>query len=397
MADGITPSDPSMVSLDNYDIETTVELSTSDWEELYPVIAQLVFSLDLSCAIISLFGCVGNLLVMMIISKWRNMSSGAAFMFILALADLMSVFYDGIIDEALPLFGFFLYQVNDSICAACKYFSVFSTFASLYITVLFGIDKLLAVYFPFKYRQYGKPKVSAIFAICVYLVFGVYATYNVFVFRIHPETGFCRPFDFRNCFLTLDILNDWAFSANKAEIRNLADSSAQPPGKVNRKFFFEIRPHLNAAIGAYVPLSCSSITTTITIFRLKLSSRKRSANQNGEQANQSGARKQVDRRDAEIIRQMIMVCICFSILCVINSIVIVSGYRIEVKTARDEAMTTILDRILSNSLATINSANFYIYLIFGKKFRSDFLRLLGKEPRSQRATRSRQQGASAAS
>ena len=146
-----------------------------------------------------------------------------------------------------------------------------------------------------------------------------------------------------------------------------------------------------------MPLSCSSITTTITIFRLKLSSRKRSANQNGEQANQSGARKQVDRRDAEIIRQMIMVCICFSILCVINSIVIVSGYRIEVKTARDEAMTTILDRILSNSLATINSANFYIYLIFGKKFRSDFLRLLGKEPRSQRATRSRQQGASAAS
>ena len=133
-------------------------------------------------------------------------------------------------NQALPLFGFFLYQVNDSICAACKYFSVFSTFASLYITVLFGIDKLLAVYFPFKYRQYGKPKVSAIFAICVYLVFGVYATYNVFVFRIHPETGFCRPFDFRNCFLTLDILNDWAFSANKAEIRNLADSSAQPPG-----------------------------------------------------------------------------------------------------------------------------------------------------------------------
>ena len=37
------------------------------------------------------------------------------------------------------------------------------------------------------------------------------------------------------------------------------------------------------------------------------------------------------------------------------------------------------DRIISNLVAISNAVNFYVYLIFGNKFRADFKKLFGKK------------------
>ena len=80
-------------------MSTTEGTITPKWEDMYPVISNVVFGLDIICAVISVFGCIGNVFIMKIVSKWENISSGAALMFSVALADFLSVFYDGFIDQ----------------------------------------------------------------------------------------------------------------------------------------------------------------------------------------------------------------------------------------------------------------------------------------------------------
>ena len=132
------------------------------WEDLYPGVVSAMFGLDIVNSIISTLGCIGNVFTMLIISKWDYISSGAAFMFALALTDLVGVFYDGIVDGVPLLFGFYIQTFNDFTCSICAFLLWATSFASFYMTVLFSFDKCLAVVFPFKYRQYGKPKVCII-------------------------------------------------------------------------------------------------------------------------------------------------------------------------------------------------------------------------------------------
>ena len=123
---------------------------SSRWTEFYPNMVPVNFALDIVVSIIAFFGCIGNVFTMTIISKWNNISSGAAFMLTLALTDFMSVLYDGIIDMFLNLLGITVKSLNDYMCAFWTFFSWTTTFSSYYITVLFSLDKCLAVWFPFK-------------------------------------------------------------------------------------------------------------------------------------------------------------------------------------------------------------------------------------------------------
>ena len=213
---------------------------------------------------------------MAIVFKWENMSSGAAFMFSLALADFLGVFYDGIIDELLPLFGFTLRLLNSALCAVCQYINYLTTFASYYITVLFSLDKCIAVMFPFKYREFGKPKACIISSILVYLCAGgIYST-ELFAFRLDPVTLACRPIEF---------------------------------AIMNRYFFFKIRPQMSFIIGGVIPTFAVLLFTFITIFKVHQIGRKRAA-----QKNDATKSTLLSRRDAEITRQMIVVCLMFGAL-----------------------------------------------------------------------------------
>ena len=77
------------------------------WEEVYPSIALFVMGMDIWNTVLSVIGCIGNIFVLLIISRWKLMSSGAAFMYSLALTDFLSLFWDGIIDEVKKLYQAF--------------------------------------------------------------------------------------------------------------------------------------------------------------------------------------------------------------------------------------------------------------------------------------------------
>ena len=59
---------------------------------MYPISAGFVLGLDIASSVIAALGCIGNVFVMMVISKWKNISSGAACMFSLAMADFLAIF-----------------------------------------------------------------------------------------------------------------------------------------------------------------------------------------------------------------------------------------------------------------------------------------------------------------
>ena len=297
-----------------------------------------MFGLDIVNSIISTLGCIGNVFTMLIISKWDNISSGAAFMFALALTDLMAVFYDGIIDCLLPLFGFSLRSVNSILCAFCTFFSWITTLMSFYMTVLFSLDKCLAVVFPFKYRRYGKVKVCVIMTILIYVIGSLWTSAALLVFRIHPESGVCRPMKF--------------------EI-------------ISRHFFFEIRPNIGFILAGIMPIVFVIFLLSVTILKIRFNARKRNEGKNKQSPH--------SRRDLELTRQMIVVAIVFTVLTSINAAIYIRNFSTDAQTAEENATTALLDSILSIDLALINSANFYLYLIFGKKFRASFLMLFGIE------------------
>ena len=322
-------------------IEVTVgsdgdsESHWEDWEEVYPTIANLILSLDILCSVISIIGCIGNVLTMVIISKWKDISSGAAFMYSLALTDLLAVFYDGILDELLPLFGWTLSSLSDVICALCKYFSWTTTLTSYYVTLLFSLDKCLAVLFPFKYREYGKPKACVIGTLLAYFLLGGWSTQTFFVYRIHPVTETCRPVKF-------DV--------------------------ITREFFFDIRVQIGNFINGIIPIGGVILFTVITIVKLRFTGLKRSGNVNKPATG--------GKRDAEITRQMIVVSILFAALCLGFTLCVQAKGRIEVETMADERNSALLNAFQSNFLALTNSVNFFVYLLLGQKFRRDFLYLI---------------------
>ncbi|XP_075263965.1 uncharacterized protein LOC142355792, partial [Convolutriloba macropyga] len=325
-------------SSNDYNEDSNVNEIT--WEEVYPSIALFVMGMDIWNTVLSVIGCIGNIFVLLIISQWKLMSSGAAFMYSLALTDFLSLFWDGIIDELLPLLGFVLTDVHNIICAAGKFFNFASTVASYYLTVLFGLDKCLAVVFPFKYREYGKPNVCIVATLLVYLAMVAYAFYAPFVYRLDPETGVCKPINF--------------------EI-------------VTPFFLYDVRPYITFTFGGVVPIIGSFLVTGITVLKLRQNAKNRAQ----EQSSKTRPPQQ-SRRDAEITRQMLVVCFLFGCLALFNSAIVRINFSVDVKTLRDEAMVRVRDRFLSCSLALMNSANFFIYLIFGKKFRADFLNLFNK-------------------
>ncbi|XP_075248357.1 uncharacterized protein LOC142341317 [Convolutriloba macropyga] len=116
-----------------------------EWQEVYSDIADLLYGFDVFSAIISIFGCFGNLLTMQIISKWSKLTSGGAFMYSLALADFMSVFYDGILEKLLNLFGIRISGTNSATCAIFTFYSwpevstILHGFVPVFLVFLFTV------------------------------------------------------------------------------------------------------------------------------------------------------------------------------------------------------------------------------------------------------------------
>ncbi|XP_063712421.1 cysteinyl leukotriene receptor 1-like [Symsagittifera roscoffensis] len=165
--------------------------SGESWEDAYPDAALFVFAMKILCSTISLFGCVGNVFTMVVISTWDRISSGAGFMWALALTDLLSVFYDGILDTLLSLFDISVASLGgDVMCASFKFFSWITTTCSYYMTVLFSLDKCIAVMFPFKYRVYGKVNLCVASTVVVYLFSAIYSIPAAVWYRVDPRNQF---------------------------------------------------------------------------------------------------------------------------------------------------------------------------------------------------------------
>ena len=270
-------------------------------------------------------------------------------MFVLALTDFMAAFYDGIIDGIPPLFGYELSSINNITCAFSEFFSWVTTFVSFYLTVLFTLDKCLAVLFPFSYREFGKPKACIISATILYSVGILFSLPSLIVERKHPTLNKCTPTDFIS-FITSDLYE------NQSRFR-----------------FVSVLPSIGFV----------TILLIITIVQIQIKAckkRKRSGAANNPERNRTQS-----RRDMEITRQMIVVALLFDTLLLSSALCYIRIRYMDISQLGDQALRIILIGVLRNNTALINSTNFYLYIIFGNKFRADFLQLFtSKKPEAGR-------------
>ena len=312
-----------------------------NWQEYYPTISRIVLTLDISCTTISWFGLLGNIFTMLVISKWENISSGAAFMFILAFSDFFAGVYNGIIVTADPLFGWNLSAYSDVVCSICMYFSFTSTVNTYYATILFSLDKCIAVLVPFKYRQHGKPRIAVFASLICYLLIAVWTIPALFVFRLHPVSGLCRAIYF---------------------------------GVISSEFFFGTRNKIGWFVNGVMPLASVFLFTAVTVGKIQHMKRKRSASMT-----------QSSRRDREMTRQMIIVCSLFVSFGVIFAFCVRAALNFsKIKSYEDEMKLQLFKSIIRSCQAVQNSANFYVYLIFGNKFRANFIELITGRKRTSK-------------
>ena len=261
-------------------------------------------------------------------------------MFTLAFADFLSAFYNGVIEKGLPLFGFVISSESDFFCAICMFVIYVIMYSSYYLTTLFSLDKCLAVWFPYKYRQYGKPKVAFLATFVVYFAQSLYSLPALFTYRIDQKRNMCYAIDF-----------DY----------------------VSFDYYMIVQPKVTSFVNGLLLVGLVLIFTTLTAWKVKSqSSKRRKMGQN----NETNRRNHVE---IEMVRQMIVVCSVFGCLNMCITISALMLYHLDAETSRDRAIFTMVEAGLSLCVAIITSGNFYFYLFFGKKFRHDFYALLSRE------------------
>ncbi|XP_075248292.1 uncharacterized protein LOC142341257 [Convolutriloba macropyga] len=314
------------------DKEISVTNGAKLWFESTEDILSARKIIEIISAVIAIFGCIGNIFIILIISKWDSLTSGATFMLLLAIFDFFSASFMSTFSLILPFIGFNLRDVNNFWCAFTT-FSTFAIYSSYYITVLFSVDKFIAVMFPYKYREFGKPKISLLATALVVLTQMAWAIPSTMVFRIDSKFRTCGAVYF-------DI--------------------------VAADYIIIAYPLINFVINGVFPVFFVFMFTFGTIIKLRIQSKKRDSTR---------VHSLAGRRDSEMTRQMIVVCFAFGILCLVVTTCVQIMYTIYPEDAYDHASMYFLFAITMCSNSLINSANFYVYIIFGRKFRANFLAL----------------------
>ena len=143
---------------------------------------------------------------------------------------------------------------------------------------------------------------------------------------------------------------------------------------VSADFWFGFRNLIALVLSGIIPIGGVFIFTTTTIVKLQQKKRKRST-----------WTTQVSRQDLEMTRQMIVVCSLFTIFGIIFGLSVRGALAIpELRTHRDGVRAKFFATIVRLCQAVLNSANFYVYLIFGRKFRTDFIDLVTRRKPASR-------------
>ena len=314
-----------------FSLESVEEL---EWFKIHTSIYFAIFLMNAISSIVSIFGCFGNVFIVLIISRWDKLTSAATIMLILAVFDFLSTFYVAIFNIGLPFLDFNLRNINHFSCAFLSFSSAFIIYTSYYVTVLFSFDKFLSVMFPFWYREYGKAWLSVFSTYFILTIQVLWALPQLFVARIDFDSKICAPTYF--------------------EI-------------VSADFYLNKQPVINILLNGALPVLLVFVFTMSTIVKLRIRDQRRRV----------GARdgSLSARREREMTRQMIVVCVLFGTLCLIVTICVQIIYKINPKTSFEHAISNFVLSILMCSNIGINSSNFFLYVIFGKKFRDNFFSL----------------------
>ena len=263
-------------------------------------------------------------------------------MFSLALTDLLAVIYHGFIDSALPLFGLTLKAMSNITCVSCNFFSWTISMTSYYVTILFSLDKCIAVLIPFKYREHGKPMVCVISTVIAYAFCGAFSLPAVLVHEIDQVENECRlqKFDIISYDMILKLYIPATF-----------------------------------LISGIVPVVSVIILTAITIVTAqKSSSRRRRRSSEGHKTAQVTASI---LREREMTKQMIVVGLVFSSLCL--GVIVCIVLQVASSDSSTGVATENIYRAVQDILILLtNSVNFFIYIGFGHNFRKQTFALFGR-------------------
>ena len=140
---------------------------------------------------------------------------------------------------------------------------------------------------------------------------------------------------------------------------------------ISQAYFFDIQSKLNFVFGGVIPTFTVIARLVLTLTKLRVNREKR--------ANNETCNRNIRRRDMEMTRQMIVVASLFSFLTILSSALHVNKSGINVQTPWEDIKVRVLDSLISILVAITNSANFYLYLLFGTKFRKNFIGLFKEE------------------
>ena len=281
-------------------------------------------------------GMIGNTLILLIMSR-RCMkgTTTSIYLRLMAAADLVALI-SGMIPEWLEAAGIVIFKrIHPATCKMEKFTFYTSSDTSIWVLVIFTVDRFIAVCFPLKKKDFCIPSRARIYCLCAFLL-AVSKNFHVFWTRgaqYFPIKG-----------------------SNETEVYNCGRPT--PAYEYFEKF---VRPWIVFSFVNILPF-CVVLVANVFIIRALIHVKKMRVEQSI-----------ISNRDKSFY-QMASMCLSASfsfLICVTPSIVLLIGRP---WWSSDDNNAYIIAKAINNQLTYVNhSINFFLYCVTGKRFRYELV------------------------
>ena len=294
-------------------------------------------------------GVTGNVLVIAIMGRKRMRgTTTSVYLRLMAMADIGAII-SGIIPEWLEASDIVIFKgIHPATCKIEKFTYYTCADTSIWILVIFTVDRFIAVCYPLKTKNICVASRAPYFAFSAFTL-AVIKNFHVFWTRgaVYDVT-------------TVNVTSFDASGVNVTSLQNITE--VYNCGRIHEDFEFYVRPWIAFTLVSALPFIVI-VFCNILIVRALVKVRKMRKN------------KATVSKSDRILVQMTLMCLaaCFCFLVCITPSILLS---ISKPYLAYQNLAYTIAKAVNNQLVYVNhSANFFLYCVTGKRFRQELVYL----------------------
>ncbi|CAG5131821.1 unnamed protein product, partial [Candidula unifasciata] len=300
-----------------------------------------VFFLQTISPVLIVFGTIGNLLSILVMSRRKMRSSNAA-VYLISLA---------IADTGALIIGLLRFFVAEPICKIRFWLTFVSLDISAWVLVAFTIERFLSVCFPHRLKTFCTQKSSIIAVVCIAVVMLAHNSHFLYGYG--------------------DVIITYENTSILVRCIFVSDNYSD--------FFYNIHIWISLCVNCFIPLVIFIVCNSFIATKVLLRSRKMHKIAEDKTAKYASRESlAVTGRQESNSRLTIMlftVTIVFLITTAPIRVLFILLPSLQFQTSKDYAVLYLTHKVTVILMYTNNSVNFILYCVTGSKFRNEVLKM----------------------